>query len=291
MSVEESILNIITASVNNDYYTAGIKTEVVIDTLITPVITCLIKEMLEKNDKKDEVGDLLYITKEFPMLKKDVFNEDGKGDYSNNKADFLLKDKNNIYLVELKTSIDSIDEDQIVFYYKYIQRINNAPKALLAEFMALFNSVSNTGIGDETYRKKMKEYIDNSNNDKHNEISLKNLKSKVFERYKKKNKNEIEILRINGDSSSKKYLIQATEIEKALPDDMEDTSYKNISMIKLIYIVPDKKEFLKKCKAKKISMTNIIVCGLNDLEYDSECDRICRYYNWLKKEILNPIFK
>ena len=76
MSVE-SILSIIEKNVIHDYYTAGIKTEVVIDTLITPVITELIKEMLESSGDKSIAGDLVYITKEFPMIKH---KEDGSYD-------------------------------------------------------------------------------------------------------------------------------------------------------------------------------------------------------------------
>ena len=53
----------------------------VIDTLITPVITDLIKEMLKGSDVIN--GELVYITKEFPMIKKN-------GSYSNTKADYLL---------------------------------------------------------------------------------------------------------------------------------------------------------------------------------------------------------
>ena len=290
MSIEGSILNKITENVINDYYTAGIKTEVVIDTLITPVITNLIKEMLKGSDVIE--GELEYITKEFPMIKKEVdFSKDGKWYYSNNKADYLLKDDENIYLVELKTSIDSINVDQIAFYDNYIQRINR--NTLLAEFMALFNSVSNTGMGDKKYREKMRAYL-NDNNDSHEDISLKKLLSNTFGEDKINKKNAIGRLKENCDSSSKKYLIQATEIAKAIPDDMEDKSYIKIRKVKLIYIVPDKEAFLEDYE-NKIS-SDMIVCGLKDLQYDNKChrqicdDKTCRYYSWLKDQILKPIF-
>ena len=173
--------------------------------------------------------------------------------------------------------------------------MKNTPKTMLAEFLALFNSVSKTGDGDIVYNEKMRAYLKDSNKNKHNDISIKKLLSNVFGKDKIDKKNAIEILKNTGGSSSKKYLIQATDIAKAIPDDMEDASYKK-SMVKLIYIVPDKDEFVKKCEEKKISTAGIIVCGLNDLEYDNKCDpqicdyKMCRYYNWLKCKILNPIF-
>ena len=203
MSTERFILDTITDGVINDYYTAGIKTEVVIDTLITPVITELIKEMLENSGDKSIAGDLEYITKEFPMIKQKVDLYNDKRDYSSNKADYLLMDKNNIYLAELKTSMDSVADDQIGFYDAYIQRMNEDPRILLAEFMALFNSVSSTGMGDITYRKKMGAYFIDSDKNKHEELSLNNLLHKVLKKDDIKIEDAIKKLKEEGDSSSK----------------------------------------------------------------------------------------
>ena len=202
MSVEE-LLDTITCSVINNYYTAGIKTEVVIDTLITPVIRELIKEMLEKSGPKIIEGDLKYITKEFPMIKNKVDFYNDKRDYSHNKADYLLMDKNNIYLVELKTSMDSIEDGQIDFYDTYMQRMNKNPQILLAEFMTLFNSVSCTNIGDIAYRKKMGAYLNDSDKDKHNDISLKKLLYSVLGKDEIRKENAIEILKKNDRHSLK----------------------------------------------------------------------------------------
>ena len=83
MSKEEIILNNIKDNVINDYYTAGIKTEVVIDTLITPVITELIGSQIKHN------GKLHLITKEFPMLKNRVL-EKGIGNESDDKKRSIL---------------------------------------------------------------------------------------------------------------------------------------------------------------------------------------------------------
>lgn len=289
MSVEESILNIITDSVINDYYTAGIKTEVVIDTLITPVITELIKEMLENSGRKNIItGDVVYITKEFPMIKQD-------GSYSNTKADYLIMDEKTVYLVELKTSMDSMEQSQIDNYYSYINNIEkkkeNKKKYLgimMDEFSALFNSVSNTGMGIEKFKKvKMnlpdlvklvldrekievidgkyknaaKEYLKGENTSS----SLKNLKSK-------------------NASSSKKYLMQAVDIVKNIY--LKNENENERKNLKLIYIVPreeDKKNITNDKRNKKA-----IICSLDKLDYTNDHSN---YYEWVKNIILKPIFE
>ena len=102
MSVNNTdILNVISNSVIDDYYTAAIKSEVILDMLITPVITDLI------GIAKDE--EFKYITKEFPLVT-------GDSGFSSAKADYLLCNKENVYLVELKTSVDSVDTKQIKRY-------------------------------------------------------------------------------------------------------------------------------------------------------------------------------
>ena len=58
-SREQEVLDEIAASVVNDYYSAAVKWEVVLDALLTPVIADLLSAMTGEG--------FAYITKEFPI--------------------------------------------------------------------------------------------------------------------------------------------------------------------------------------------------------------------------------
>jgi hypothetical protein len=92
-------------AVLNDYYTASVKSEVTLDTLLTPVIAELLSIGTGKN--------LKYITKEFPIIE----GKESRGDFRSSKADFFLSDDDYIYFVELKTTADSYNDEQ---YKKYL---------------------------------------------------------------------------------------------------------------------------------------------------------------------------
>ena len=121
-------------SVLNDYYSAGIKAEVVLDTMMTPVIADLLKEQISF------FGEPVYITKEFPL-------KTSAKDHRNRKADYVLMDNESIYLVELKTSMGSIDKEQLDSYGEKLGNYNYKGKKLLDEFTELLKSIY--GITDE----------------------------------------------------------------------------------------------------------------------------------------------
>ncbi len=292
MSVEESILSIITKNVINDYYTAGIKTEVVIDTLITPVIVDIVAGQLKGSN------NLKYITKEFPLVKEAVKdklekmkqkkneteeNKSKKASYSNTKADYILSDDKFIYIVELKTSSDSINDEQINAYANYINRISGSGSGsdeMLEEFTAVFNKYSSSGIKDD-------EFLENYKNpEKQEQYKLTEIIAKV----EKKNNN-------SQKTSSKKYYKQATQIKD---NGLEKWEGKGV---KLIYIIPHEEKVLKdkiieKLGEEKVSFVYLDkIGGVSGKDNDeskeddtvSEEDRK-QYYDWVRKSILKPIF-
>lgn len=285
MSVE-SILSIIEKNVIHDYYTAGIKTEVVIDTLITPVITELIKEMLENSGDKSIAGDLVYITKEFPMIKH---KEDGSYDsFRNTKADYLLMDKNTVYLVELKTSMDSMEKTQITNYRNYMDFMDGKDclKIMLDEFFALFKSVSDAGI-KETEQGKNKPALPELVRHILKNNSTQTIEENETDNKERTNKDKaMEFLKSKNASSSKKYLTQAVDILENIYLENKNKYWKNIKNIQLIYIVPSDDYKGKICM--NTDDKDIIKCSFGSLKYED--DHGDDYYKWVKDQILKPLF-
>lgn len=88
-----------------DYKTARFKTEVVFDTLLLPeILLTLVKDELQIEAE--------YITKEFPIYNWRGKVNDEEKDYRSFAVDYLLKGKDTVYLVELKTDNDSYEPDQ-----------------------------------------------------------------------------------------------------------------------------------------------------------------------------------
>ena len=156
---DRSILNKIADNVIRDYYTAGIKSEVILDTLLTPVITEVVKKAVDKEGKElfDPDNEPVFITKEFPLIKNaDVSNR-------NTKADFLLYDKNTVYLVELKTTAGSTDDKAQLEHYREKLKGKDGGKlrfkTLAEEFIVLLNAVRYTGIGSKKEGEQEKEKL------------------------------------------------------------------------------------------------------------------------------------
>jgi hypothetical protein len=110
--------------VKYDYCTPGIKSEVIIDMLISEFIEEIIcfgpkiqedtkKEDTKKEDTKKE--DIELITKEFPFA---CNQDENRTNNRNFKADYLVADHKNkfMYVVELKTSKDSLSDEQFQNY-------------------------------------------------------------------------------------------------------------------------------------------------------------------------------
>lgn len=89
----------------NDYRTQAIKSEVIIDMLISDFIEEMVTAKLSEIDSKISLTDVKLLAKEFPI---DI----GSSDLRNAKVDFLVSVKDKLYLTELKTSEDSHSSDQ-----------------------------------------------------------------------------------------------------------------------------------------------------------------------------------
>ena len=86
----------------NDYFTPNIKAEVILDTLLTPYISQILKNQLDI--------DAELLTKEMSIQDKN--GSDNRGA----KIDYVLEGKDTVYLVELKTTKGSINADKAKLY-------------------------------------------------------------------------------------------------------------------------------------------------------------------------------
>ena len=102
MSLSDTIKELVV----NDYFTPNIKAEVILDTLLTPYIPQILKDQLDI--------DAVLLTKEMSL---EEIPEDGQkpNDDRGSKIDYLLEGEC-VYLVELKTSVGSIDIEQAKRY-------------------------------------------------------------------------------------------------------------------------------------------------------------------------------
>ncbi|MCI8660402.1 MAG: hypothetical protein HFG54_09195 [Lachnospiraceae bacterium] len=118
-------LNEIRKWVVNDYFTPNIKAEVILDTLLTPYVT----EILKNQAKNIFSGELCFITKEMSILESEESEENSdpkseeseKGSRYGNmgtKIDYVLGDEKAVYLVELKTTNSSIKQEQARRYLR-----------------------------------------------------------------------------------------------------------------------------------------------------------------------------
>lgn len=98
----------------NDYFTPNIKAEVILDTLLTPYISQIIRTQCGIDAK--------LLTKEMSM--EDVLSENDRGA----KIDYVLEDDKNVYLVELKTTTGSIKKKQVIRYLQHCCGPKHEPK-------------------------------------------------------------------------------------------------------------------------------------------------------------------
>ena len=138
---KKDLKTIIYKEVVNDYYTAGIKAEVIIDMLLRPVLEKVLSQLLEEEDQ-----GVHFITKEFPIPTKD-------NDTHNCNVDYLMYGKDAVYLIELKTSSTSEDEKQLENYIGQVSEANKEKRIKFGDFFGkrfiwMLNHVSVSGIGD-----------------------------------------------------------------------------------------------------------------------------------------------
>lgn len=91
----------------NDYFTPNIKAEVILDTLLTPYVTQIVKSQCRL--------DTELITKEMSVREASGDDQDNQDDRGA-KIDYVLADSDLLYLVELKTVKGSISAAQAKRY-------------------------------------------------------------------------------------------------------------------------------------------------------------------------------
>ncbi len=263
---------LISDSVLNDYYSAGIKAEVVLDTMMTPVIADLLKEQITFTGKP------VYITKEFPL-------KTSAKDHRNRKADYVLMDNESIYLVELKTSMGSIDKEQLDAYGEKLEKYDG--KKLVDEFTELLKSVF--GITDEENSDlvSVTDRIVKSLTDSKIRFSDPG-KSDPQEEQREVTEQFIRtLMKDNNIKSSKKYLLQAAQIvNNSNPSDWGTKD------IKLIYMMPceSKSKILK--EFEEVRKKPVQYFYFDKIRSGSKGDNAGEmlYIDWLKEKILIPLF-
>lgn len=69
------INEILAENITKDYFNAKVKTEVIFDTILTPVIGEILTVIGRENKKLKINGEMKLLAKEFPMLKLNEENE------------------------------------------------------------------------------------------------------------------------------------------------------------------------------------------------------------------------
>ena len=107
----QSISDMLCKWLVNDSLTQSIRTEIVIDTLISEFIESLVATHFGV-----DVKDVKLLAKEFPIRPGEIikYNDDGKESLSNANVDFFLKVKDVFYLTELKTTNASLIDNQLL---------------------------------------------------------------------------------------------------------------------------------------------------------------------------------
>lgn len=240
----------IAESIINDYYTANIKAEVILDMVLTPVISEILTVIGQKNKDLGIEGEMRLLAKEFPMLKLSA--KESEYNYRNCNVDYLMCDEKSIYFVELKTTQKSLDPNQMKKYLNYLKDCKNEKFSNVsgAAFIDLLNHVSKTGYSrssknkpwGETEKDDLKllfeviiQQHDNDKKDKNGKIQLE--KDWAIKEAHHAD-DAIAYLKKTRASSSKKYLFTAGQ----MLDNMKDGKWWDYEQIKLLYLVPSEEE-------------------------------------------------
>lgn len=274
---------IIQKEVVNDYFTAGIKAEVILDMLLRPVLEKVLNQLLRRKDQ-----GVHFITKEFPIPTE-------ANDNHNCNVDYLMYGEKAVYLIELKTSSTSEDEKQLENYIKQIfgsGRLNeNFGNLFGNRFIWMLNHVSASGIGkgknfDQVEWKKLQEELGCEDYERLKVLFKRIVSNCDIEddgtenNQKKYEKKAQQYLKKTKKTGSAKYLFQAGQILDSSPESWWDKK------VQLIYIVPDTVTFKTKlAKVKdesKLNMVNVISIEdirdqLNDnVEYEKMLKKILK---------------
>lgn len=215
----------------NDYFTAKVKAEVIIDTILTPVIGEILAVCMQKEKVK-------LLAKEFPILKEK------EKSYRPCNADYLMCDDKTVYLVELKTSMDSDDKEQRAIYIRYCGD-KEFSKELGKDFICLLNHVYKFGKSDRKLKIELNKKLKTPDKDWYPKRDcLKRLFETITKDYaieeEKYVPRAICYLQREKASSSKKYLFTAGQMLDCMEGDAWQKynwwEYKNI---KLLYLTPE----------------------------------------------------
>lgn len=106
---EKNLMEQITKWVVNDYFTPNIKAEVILDALLTPYIAGIITAQFQKGSFN---GTLHFVTKEMSVLDLEMSKKNPNYGNMGTKIDYILGDNDSFFLVELKTTVSSIEWEQ-----------------------------------------------------------------------------------------------------------------------------------------------------------------------------------
>lgn len=140
-----SLSDTITKWVVKDYFTPNIKAEVILDTLLTPYIPRILKDQLDI--------DAEFLTKEMSL--RGVQDDEGQESNRGSKIDYVLADKQKdiIYLVELKTTDSSVNGEQLLLYASLVNEPTTfgavLGERLLKILMKSFQLDDLEGTGDD----------------------------------------------------------------------------------------------------------------------------------------------
>lgn len=308
------IYEILAEKIIRDYYTANIKAEVILDMILTPVISKILTVIGQNNKDLGINGNMRLVAKEFPVLKpkscaKTSGEELKKDDedqynYRNCNADYLMCDKGSVYFVELKTTQQSFDCDQMMNYLNYIADCKNEKFSNFsgAAFIDLLNHVSQTGYSNS---RKDKPWGKTEKDD------LKRLFEAIiwhseYRRYGKEGKqillkedwakekahhvdDAIAYLKKTGAVSSKKYLLTAGQ----MLDNMEDGKWWDYDKIKLLYLMPRKPSEKAIKELSEQDQEHMIIVTFQEIK--EQADLICmemekqnikNYWEWVMEILI-----
>ncbi len=277
------INEILAENITKDYFNAKVKTEVIFDTILTPVIGEILTVIGRENKKLKINGEMKLLAKEFPMLKLNEENE--KNNYRNCNADYLMCDNNTVYFVELKTTQKSISKFQMKNYLNYLANCENKRFADVSgrAFIDLLNHVSKTGYPHNDQGKKEKDDLKQLF-----EVIINYPKNdgKIPEGWEEDNTHAaraISYLKKEKATSSKKYIFTAGQ----MLDNMKDDKWWNCKQIKLLYLLHSEKQISKYLQKGIIFVTfREIVERAYAVSEEMEKKGLKNYWEWIVKILI-----
>jgi len=178
------------------------------------------------------------IIPEFPLKK----NKGDKGDKWSSKVDYAVFDNanNTVYLFELKTTMNSIDIDQIVRLLK----VRNDDEQIESGEIILEDLINNNQFKRSKYMNENKNTLEDALSEKECKLSPKKWSELV---------EDIKFLCENSDSRSSDSKKKYNELERCLKEqDIFNEADQRHVKVKIVYIIPDKNRERKKSSNAEI---------------------------------------